>query len=231
MSLIDLFMPQGVKCIFCKREVSGFNICEECYKSLHFITDNICPICGGISDNGDNPCRECIDKKVYFKRIFCVLSYEDEIVGKLSEIKNKNKKAYLYPLAKLMADKFNETTIPFDMILPIPITEDRLSERGFNQAAELASEIKEIYGRVYDDVLLKSRITPHQTGLSRENRKVNLENSFMIKDKSRVKGKIILLIDDVFATGATVNECSRMLKEAGVESIKVAVICISHTLK
>ena len=221
-------MPQGVKCIFCKREVDSDSICPECMERLHFIGDNVCPQCGGISDRESGGiCSECENNKVHYNSCFCVLNYDGDIVGKLAEIKNKNKKHYIPPLARLMLDKFNKTDIPFDMIIPIPITIDRLSERGFNQAEELAQEIKSAYGRVYTDILVKSRITLHQTGLGRKNRKENLKGSFEVTDKTRVKGKIILLIDDVYTTGSTISESAKALRKCGASKVYGLCLCRS----
>lgn len=232
MSIVDLFMPQGVKCIFCRKEVNGFNICDKCYENLKIIKGNVCPICGGFGDNGEDlPCSECEDKSVYFKRCYCVLSYEDDLIAKVGEIKNDKKKYYIVPFAKLMLDKFKEIDVKFDLILPIPITSDRLSDRGFNQAEELAKEINKISHKVYNNILLKSRDTQHQTGLGREERMNNLNDSFMVTDKKLVKGKVILLVDDIYTTGSTINESAKTLKDAGAKEVYALCLCRTPLLK
>ena len=205
---------------------------NKCYSNLKFIKGDICLLCGGFSDNGkDSVCSECIDKHSYYKKCYCVLSYDGDILGKISEIKKDKKKYYIEPFASLMADKFKEINIDFDLILPIPITSDRLSDRGFNQAEELAKEINKISHKVYNNILLKSRDTYHQTGLGREERMNNLNDSFMVTDKKLVKGKVILLVDDIYTTGSTINESAKTLKSAGAKEVYALCLCRTPLLK
>jgi len=103
----------------------------------------------------------------------------------------------------------------FDLVIPIPIHEKRLKLRKFNQSEILASKIK-----IADKAIMKRiKDTPHQTGLSRKNRENNLSQAFEILDKRKVKGKVVLLVDDIFTTGATLDECSRCLYHAGAKAV------------
>jgi len=109
-----------------------------------------------------------------------------------------------------------------DMILPVPLHKKRLRQRKFNQAGLLASNcFPELQRIIRTDVLFRSRQTQPQTGLSGKERRKNLSKAFSLKKTPEVKGKNILLIDDVFTTGSTVNECAKVLRKAGAKQIEV----------
>ena len=122
---------------------------------------------------------------------------------------------------------FENIKVPFDVIIPMPIHENRLKERGFNQSELLLKDIEKNYGRVYKNLLVRTKDTPHQTGLGKANRESNLDHAFKVTDKQKVKGKIILLVDDIYTTGSTLNECAKTLKRAGAS--KVFALCLART--
>lgn len=113
------------------------------------------------------------------------------------------------------------------MVLPVPLYKKRLRERGFNQSALLGKYVAKRLGvplNLYS--LARNRDTRPQVGLSAKERKKNIRNAFEIKEEGVIKGRRVLLIDDVFTTGATTRECSKVLKKAGVQ--EVFVITLSH---
>lgn len=129
-----------------------------------------------------------------------------------SEIILKNKKIYL--LLKF-----------YDIIIPIPISKKRKKLRGYNQAELIAREIsKKINISLKTDIIFKTKNNKKQSDLNKEERIENVKNVYMIKNANIIKDKKILLIDDIFTTGATVNECSKILKEAGALSVGVLSI-------
>ena len=111
-----------------------------------------------------------------------------------------------------------------DLITAVPISKKRMKERGYNQSELIARKIAKIMEVPYMNLLLKNQETKRQSELSRIERMINIQNSFDFNNKYDIKGKKILLIDDVFTTGSTVNECSKVLKKSGSTSIEVAVI-------
>lgn len=117
-----------------------------------------------------------------------------------------------------------------DLLIPVPLHPKRLRERGFNQALllvkELSQQTKIPYAR---RVLRKSKLTPPQVRLSGEERERGVKNSFYVSKGEEVRGKSILLIDDVYTTGATVNECARVLLKTGAE--RVDVLTLAHAIK
>ncbi|WP_262693062.1 ComF family protein [Kordiimonas aquimaris] len=119
-----------------------------------------------------------------------------------------------------------EDEIGFDVIMPVPLHWSRLLKRRFNQSQVLARDIGRITGRPVDAYTLKrAKATPSQGTLGREKRFANVSNAFMVPEnkQSHIKGKSILLVDDVLTTGATVSACAATLKDAGAQYVHVVV--------
>lgn len=110
------------------------------------------------------------------------------------------------------------------MIVPVPLHPSRLQERGFNQALLLAWAFFPKDQRVISNLLIRSRSTAPQTGFSGAARRTNLKNAFTVVKPYRLTGKKVLLVDDVFTTGTTVNECARVLKKAGAAEVMVLTL-------
>ncbi|MGQ9645752.1 MAG: ComF family protein [Thermodesulfobacteriota bacterium] len=118
----------------------------------------------------------------------------------------------------------------FDLILPVPLHKERLRERGFNQALLLARELSRRTGIPYGkNILQKKRPTLPQVQLSGAERERAVRKSFHVLEGETLKGKTILLVDDVYTTGSTVNECSRVLLASGV--IRIDVFTLTHAVK
>jgi ComF family protein len=126
------------------------------------------------------------------------------------------------PLGRLLArgcHEFLNECRP-DIILPVPLHPKRLRWRGFNQSVLLARQVSRAYNVPMDPfILLRSRETPPQTQLTEEERRKNMGGAFALNPEKSVADKIVLLVDDVYTSGATVNECSRALKRAGAKAV------------
>jgi len=119
---------------------------------------------------------------------------------------------------------------PFDLLIPVPLHPKRLRERGFNQSLLLVKELSHRTGIPYEKRLLqKKRQTLPQVELSGREREKEVRNSFRIIKREALLGKTILLVDDVYTTGATVNECAKVLLAAGAE--RIDVFTIAHAIK
>jgi ComF family protein len=112
-----------------------------------------------------------------------------------------------------------------DALIPVPLHPKRRRKRGFNQALVIAEELEKIRGiEVRRGVLLKIKNVPAQTSLEAEDREKNVIGAFRVAQEDQIKGKRLLLIDDVYTTGATVRECSRVLKKAGAKEVKAITL-------
>ncbi len=219
--LLDIFFPN--RCCLCG-EIIKWNehYCLSCYDNLPFVGDEICYNCG---NNIESCC--CGRKSLYYDRCFPAFYYEG--TAKSAVIYLKHVKNTIVP--KIVAEKIysdianaNEN-IKYDYIVPIPMTKHKLRSRGFNQAEVLAEAFSEKFSvPVNTDILKKNVDIIAQHNLSSEFREINVNKLYSIKSSGvNLKGKNILLCDDVITTGSTANKCSELLKEMGAENVTIIV--------
>jgi ComF family protein len=141
----------------------------------------------------------------------------------------------VFPLIRLFGDLLQPTLqtlsreSSFDVMIPVPLHIRRLRVRGFNQALLLVKELNRRIGIPYEGrVLKKIKDTPVQISLKKRERRKNPIGVFQVKDTKAIQGKSVVLVDDVYTTGTTVNECSRALLKAGAE--RVAVLTVARAL-
>lgn len=218
MDILDLFLPKGVKCIFCGRETKEYGICKECYSHLPFVTGITCHKCGATMSGKGYVCVECKNKKTEIDRNYAVLNYDDLVKSKVISFKQGGVKYIGDAFAHLMREKYDVISENIDIIIPVPLSKNRLKSRGFNQSEVLCNELTEL-NKVRTDILARPEDTPHQTGLDRKNRLSNLKGAFKVNDKKAVRGRSILLVDDIYTTGTTLNECASALKSAGASKV------------
>ncbi len=190
-------------------------MCENCKSEIDKIT--IAKI-----DNYENKTDKFFNKHGY------IFKYEGQIRKLLIDYKF-NDKPYLYKTfskiilnSKTMTDFINN----YEIIIPVPIHKKRLNSRGYNQSELLAREIsrklKNI--KILNKLLIKTENNVAQSTLSKEERISNVKNIYKVRNDGLIKGKSIILLDDIYTTGNTVNECSRVLKENGAREIGVFTI-------
>lgn len=135
-----------------------------------------------------------------------------------------NQKSYLYQIF-VKNLKNNKKACSFlkkyDIIIPVPISKKRLKERGYNQSSLVSNNLEIQYD---NKTLIKTRNIKPQSTLNKEDRIINVENVYIITNNKNIKGKNILIFDDIYTTGSTVNECSKMLKQAGAKNVGVLTI-------
>ena len=222
----NLFLSNHA-CLCCRREIpdgTKFSLCEKCFENLDKIEGNVCKYCGEKLDGIVVVCDRCKDVKFDFERNTSFVYY-DEISGKIvKRFKYSSKRYYASFIAELMCE--NKTVFDdIDYLTFVPIGNKRKRERGFNQAEEIAREISRITNIEVVDLLEKVGSEKHQAGLSQKERRENLKGTIVLKaDKEEfLKGKNVLIIDDVFTTGSTLSECAKVLctkKGAKPKSIK-----------
>jgi ComF family protein len=192
----------------------------EFWQSLDFLYGNGCQCCGVPLPQATTPeslCPVCIATPPHFSAMRAALAYDDVSKALVLNMKHGGRKDGLEVFANWMTE-----AAPFaraaDVVMPVPLHWTRLWGRGYNQAAWLATAIARRINRPYAPLaLLRRRRTPSQNGLSARGRARNVEGAFDVVGD--VKGKTILLVDDVFTTGATINACARALVRAGAAQV------------
>lgn len=121
--------------------------------------------------------------------------------------------------------KVSEVLKKYDIVISVPVSRRRKMERGYNQSELIAKDICKKLNKKYSrDILIKTKNTTAQSTLNKEQRKENAKGVYEIRKQDKIKGKKVLLIDDIYTTGSTVNECSRALKQANPKEIGVATV-------
>jgi competence protein ComFC len=243
-----LFPPQ---CRVCGKVGANY-ICESCFNGFpRFKTYNTCRRCGKplatgktgmpvnspavISGKTNNTaCRECINKEIYFTTVSSAGSYEGTLKEAIRQLKYKNGKLLAPRLALFMKEAADGFIDRSDFITYVPMTKRKELHRGYNQARLLADELSLMFRKPCRNILLRLKDNEEQNKSSLIARAQNVKGAFEIN--KRIKSIInhtnsILLIDDVFTTGSTVNECARILRETGIPEVHVLTLARTPLLK
>ncbi|HEY8444228.1 MAG TPA: ComF family protein [Clostridia bacterium] len=222
---IKTFFPPNYKCIICEREIFNnpkYSICPEC--ELEF-NESFCSKCGAPMDNMSDFCQDCKEYKPHYTAARGALIFEGAAQKLVHGFKYGGKK-YLYePLGQIMSDYFDKLGWQIDLIVPAPMSPERLKERGYNQALLLAQVVAKNHNiPLRDDILFKIKNTPYQARLSRKERFEQVKSAFSSNADADLKNKSVLLIDDVMTTGATCDELSRLLLKQKAREAYVLVL-------
>lgn len=221
------------RCPSCKKIKVGGGFCPDCWSKLIFIDKPRCLCCGKRIRVDNLICPQCIGKKYYFDQNISIFVYDKVIAKAIFEFKFKQKLFLSKFFALLMVKKINDFIYHIDYIVCVPMHLKRLRKRGYNQSFLLADDISKMTLIPFlKDALSKRKNTTRQVALNSKERKRNLKNSFFVKDKYKeiLKGKNILIIDDVFTTGSTINECAKTLKKEA-KAARVMSLTIAKTHK
>lgn len=213
------------------------NILEEI---LDLIYPQVCGICGKLDKK--SLCKRCenslrkhfnlqIDDysnlETYYDKHIYFFSYEETIRRLIINYKF-NEKSYLYKTFVnflLKQEKVLDIIKSYDIILPVPISKKRYKERGYNQTELITSEIGKLTElQLVTNCLYKQKNNVPQSTLNKEDRINNVKNAYIIKNPRIIKDKSIIIFDDIYTTGSTVNECSKILKQNGAKEILVMTI-------
>ncbi len=230
--IISLIYPP--KCIFCNSIMpigTDIEICNYCYGKIKFIKGKTCIICGQELDKRtlNNKCFDCRRSNYYFEHNISPCRYNSNIRQAIINLKFFGKKRYAKTLGQLMIKKLKENTeMPIiNIVTYVPLNNKKKIERGFNQAQLLAKELAGYTNcKTAKNLLIKTKATLPQEKLNKHQRLKNIKGVFKVKDKNIIKDKVILLVDDVYTTGATVNECAKVLKTAGACKVYVITVAI-----
>jgi len=219
---LDLLFPQW--CVGCGSE--GEYICQHCRESLSFILPPICPRCGK-PQSESSLCPACVNWETAIDGIRSPFIFRGVIRQAIHELKYRNLRALVPLLSRLLHEYLSANPLPGDVLLPVPLHGKRLRERGYNQSALLARELGKLTGIPVDvnSLVRRSHTTPQARTTSVEERRENVAGAFA-GTAEKIKGKGVILIDDVTTSGATLNACATTLKSAGAASVWGLVMAI-----
>ncbi len=223
--VLSLFFPN--RCIFCGQLIAPFDdICSDCEENLPWIKEDICHFCG--SENEYCSCKKRHGH--FYDEMISPLYYVDNVRDCIHNLKFNDERRNAYVFAKLMnrIRLVEYADVKFDYVAYIPMHEKQKRKRGYNQGELLAKRLSEISGIPFGkDLIVKlyETKTQHRCIHSFE-RFGNVLGAYDVNPDYDVNGKTVLLVDDVKTTGATLNECAKMLQLNGAQ----AVYCLTATL-
>lgn len=194
-----------------------------------------CPFCNKIIGAMERFCDKCNSELIKYhgnftiqkvKKFIAVFEYNDKIRSDVSIIKNVIDGNSLYAFSSLIAERIKDEGINADLIVPVPMYKDDLKKRRYNQAELIAKKVGFFLKiDVSKDIVIKNRQTQAQKSLTFVQRKENLKNAFSAPDISKIKGKRIIIIDDICTTGSTLSEITNLLIDSGASEIYCACVC------
>ncbi|MCF7794712.1 MAG: ComF family protein [Candidatus Cloacimonetes bacterium] len=216
-SFLDLLFPPN--CFSCRKRIPEGIICEECKNDLVWLED-VCNYCGSILKNGE--CKVCSKEDFAFDRARSVYGFNKVMQKFIHDLKYDE----MIRIADFLGQKAAELLLelkPFskiDIIAPVPLHSVKKRHRGFNQAEMLARKIaSELKIEHNPNLIIRKRFTQTQTKLGRSERQQNVKGAFELNSKYEIKGKTVLVVDDVFTTGSTLNSISLLLKKHKVSQV------------
>lgn len=230
-SVLDFMLPP--RCLSCGQEVSSLHtLCDLCWPKLNFISSPQCICCGWpfVYAPDDNLlCGHCIRRRPLFTRAQTVFSYDASIRQLILRFKHQDRLDLAPRLAQWMVKAGEHVQIfsKISAIIPVPLHWTRLLYRQYNQAGLLAQNIsREVHIPYSPRILRRPMATPSQGGLTKQQRLTNIRRAFQVPSSQRkiLQGKSVLLVDDVFTTGATLQECTRTLLHAGAAEVRVLTL-------
>lgn len=226
-ALVDRLLP--TRCTLCRTDCDGtVALCAACHRDLRAL-DLCCPRCAEPLEHPAPLCGRCLKRLPAFDRSFAAFRYAWPLDGLVARFKFSGDLAAGRTLARLFADRVRMTGTDLPALLvPVPLHRERLRERGYDQALELARDIgRDLDIAVAPWLLERTRATARQTDLDAGARRRNVRSAFQVSARAlarRSQRPAIALIDDVMTTGSTMNECAKMLRMAGFTDIRAWAI-------
>ncbi len=233
--ILDLCLPGS--CAGCQRmdRQPQSSWCSRCWNQIPWVVSPLCPRCGRpFRDSPDSPdhlCGECIESSYHFDSARSAVAHEGIVRTRIHQFKFDAQLGWVPSLVELLEIAHTGLGLPApELVLPVPLHTKRLKQRGFNQSGLLAGELaRKLRVPVSFDTIVRKNRTQPQTRLNRSERLKNVKGVFELAGAQRVRGRRILLVDDVFTTGTTLSECARTLKKKGGAS-EVHAITVTRAL-
>lgn len=225
---VKVFFPDDCNCLVCNEEIpsgSAFPLCEECAKDFPFNNGNVCLRCGSPIENEACFCLECQNHNKNFDIARSALKYEGVVKKLILDMKFHNNRWIEKYFANLLAEVYIKNNMNADIIVPVPISNKRQKERGYNQSELIAEHLSQkLHLPLVNDAVIKIKDNDRQMGLTIAKRRENVKGVYKPQNREIVKGKKVLLVDDILTTGSTLSEVARQLKIAGASVVYGLVV-------
>lgn len=226
-SVISLLFPQA--CLVCGVSVESIRdgvACDQCWREMRIFTydDPLCSKCGTLLESvGHDRCGLCDEQ--HFDSAFSLGAYEGALAKTIINLKSND-----YIPERLVDSVMSYlSSVPVDLadlVLPIPLSKERRLERGFNQAETIAHLVGRSLSVPIDShsLVRTAHSQMHRAGMDRKAREMSVKRSFSVVRPNMIKGRNILLVDDILTSGSTASHCARVLKKAGASRVTVFTI-------
>lgn len=225
-----LFPPFCLVCGSRTAEENNLLICNDCFRGITLISRPSCVRCGRpflTAEGDDHVCGACLHSKSTITSVKALGVYDETLRRLIHLIKYKGRFAAVSVLRGLLEGQalLRDYVTAHDIIVPVPLHKRRLRERGFNQAVLWGTVVGGTFRiPVQCNAVLRNRWTAPQVRLHGTERMNNVRNAFSVRKPSSLKNAAVLLVDDVYTTGATMNECARVIRKAGAWRVDGLVI-------
>ncbi len=217
--------------LFDRNSIATPDICSGCRSKITYIKQPVCYRCGKqLEDDEQEYCHDCVAKQHNFKRGVAAFSYSHGMKKSMCAFKYNNRREYAKYYASVITKEFKTVISSWncEALVPVPLHRNKLIKRGYNQAEIFAKRLSEQLLIPMDNkMLIRTRNTVPLKELEEKDRITNLKNAFQT-DKSKLKYKRIILVDDIYTTGSTVDECAGTLLRSGVEEVYFITACIGR---
>jgi ComF family protein len=224
-NLLDWLYPPT--CIACRQIIAlhdtqprSMLLCARCQTLFSPVTAPLCHTCGVPTEKPVDRCVTCFGKERYFTTNRAAFLYDDLMRDMMHELKFRQDKQIAHSLGKLWATQAGNLTAGENTcFVPLPMHAKKQRERGFNQAEVLTRQLSDGLGIPMEHALVRTVDTPPQSGLHPRQRVENVHGAFDIAQNITVEGKVCIIVDDIYTTGASMNECARVLRKAGAVDV------------
>ena len=252
--MTEAIFPSNIYCIVCGSLIDRsrtYSLCDECVQQMHWITGRTCSVCGkalpdtypGRDPDGRPVCYDCRIRSHDFTRGWSCLTYGLHEREVMMDIKYNGKGYIARKMGDVMFDRMetlieaalSEGMLPFDVVIPVPVSRKRLARRGYNQSELMARQFvkrwkeyaTDLYPVLETHVLVRQKETTMLRSLNPEERRLALHDAFAVNTalRHRITGRNVLLVDDIYTTGATADACSKVLLDAGASAVYLLTLC------